>query len=64
MRSLPIDETGLLLREQGLAFKRDRGGQWRLSVRRIPIELIGSRVRVVGRTTDADSVEVRHIERC
>jgi len=45
----PIDETGMLLREGGgFVLQRDLGGRWPLDLSRVPVDLVGKRVRVVG----------------
>ena len=44
-----IDETGMLLRDGGgFALQRDLGGRWRLDLARVPVDLVGKRVRIVG----------------
>jgi hypothetical protein len=44
-----IDETGMLLREGGgFVLQRDLGGRWPLDLSRVPVDLVGKRVRVVG----------------
>lgn len=63
-RGTPVNDTGLLLREGGLVLKRDAGGTWRLDVRRIPIDLIGKRVRINGKRSGHDLVDVDRIEAC
>jgi hypothetical protein len=58
-----IDETGLLLRKGGgFVLQRDRGGQWRLDLRRVPVDLVGKRVRVIGVQADAELVEVEGVQ--
>jgi len=44
-----IDETGLLMREGGaFVLQRDLGGRWPLDLSRVPVDLVGKRVRVTG----------------
>ncbi|MDF0544801.1 DUF5818 domain-containing protein [Sphingobium sp. H39-3-25] len=44
-----VNETGRLLRDSGgFVLKRDRGGQWRLSLHRVPVDHVEKRVRVQG----------------
>ena len=44
-----IDETGLLLREGGgFVLQRDLGGRWPLDLARVPVDLVGKRVRLIG----------------
>lgn len=44
-----IDESGMLVRDGGgFVLQRDLGGRWRLDMRRVPVDLVGKRVRVVG----------------
>lgn len=58
----PIDECGTLLRKGGgFILQRDTGGQWRLDLHRMPVDLIGKRVRLVGVQTEADLVEVEGV---
>lgn len=42
--------------------KRDAGGTLRLDVRRIPIDLIGKRVRITGKRFGLDLVDVARFE--
>jgi hypothetical protein len=58
-----IDETGLLLRKGGgFVLQRDRGGQWRLDLHRVPVDLVGKRVRVIGVQADAELVDVEGVQ--
>ncbi|AUW56896.1 hypothetical protein C1T17_01220 [Sphingobium sp. SCG-1] len=50
-RSSPdvITETGRLIRDEGgFLLQRDRGGQWRLILHRVPVDLVEKHVRVQG----------------
>lgn len=59
----PVDESGLLLREGGgFILRRDRGGLWRLELHRVPVDLVGKRVRLVGEQSELDLVEVYGIQ--
>lgn len=59
----PIDETGMLLRDGGtFVLRRDAGGVWRLAMHRVPVDLVGKHVRVIGvmgdeGVVDADGVQ-------
>lgn len=45
-----IQETGTLIRDGGgFALRRDRGGQLRLELHRVPVDHVEKRVRVTGR---------------
>ncbi len=58
-----IDETGMLHRlGGGFALKRDTGGLWRLDLHRVPVDLVGKRVRVIGVRTGADRVDVEGVQ--
>jgi hypothetical protein len=63
-RGTPVEDTGILLRDGGLVLKRDAGGTWRLDLKRIPLDLIGGRVRIIGKRSGFDLVDVDRIERC
>lgn len=55
----PIDETGTLIRDGGAFWlQRDRGGRFRLDLRRTPVDEVEKRVRVIGVYAGADLVEV------
>lgn len=57
-----IDETGLLLREgAGFVLRRDAGGMWLLRLGRMPVDLVGKRVRVIGHIDGPDIVDVEGI---
>ena len=44
-----IEDAGMLLRDGGgFVLQRDQGGRWRLDLHRVPVDLVGKRVRVVG----------------
>lgn len=59
----PVDESGLLLREGGgFILQRDRGGHWRLDLHRVPVDLVGKRVRLIGTQSDTDLVEVDGVQ--
>ena len=58
-----IDETGLLLRDGGgFILQRDLGGRWRLDMHRVPVDLVGKRVRVIGVQAQADLVDVEGVQ--
>ena len=58
-----IDETGMLLRVGGgFALRRDLGGLWRLDLHRVPVDLVGKRVRVIGIRSGADVVDVAGVQ--
>ena len=58
-----IDETGMLVRDGGgFLLQRDLGGRWPLDLSRVPVDLVGKRVRVIGVESgdgriDADGVQ-------
>ncbi|SDA25041.1 DUF5818 domain-containing protein [Sphingomonas sp. NFR15] len=44
-----IDETGTLIRDgAGFYLRRDLGGRYALELRRVPVDFIQKRVRVIG----------------
>ena len=44
-----IDETGVLIRDQGgFVLRRDTGGRYRLDLHRAPVDHVEKRVRVIG----------------
>ena len=44
-----IDETGVLIRDQGgFVLRRDTGGRYRLDLHRVPVDHVEKRVRVTG----------------
>jgi len=54
-----IDETGTLTRDGGAFWlHRDRGGRYRLELRRTPIDEVEKRVRVIGVYAGDDVVDV------
>jgi hypothetical protein len=58
-----IDETGMLLREGGgFVLKRDAGGKYRLDLHRMPVDLVGKRVRVIGVQSEPDLVDVEGVQ--
>jgi hypothetical protein len=63
-RGAPIVDTGILLRDGGLVLNRDAGGTWRSDVHRTPIDLLGCHVRIIGKRSGHDLVDVGRIERC
>jgi hypothetical protein len=63
-RGAPVVDTGILLRSTGLILERDAGGTWRLDVHRVPLDLLGSHVRIIGKRSGHDLVDVERIERC
>lgn len=57
-----VDETGTLLREGGgFVLQRDVGGRWPLDLSRVPVDLVGKRVRIVGVETAAGRVDVEGV---
>ena len=53
-----FDETGMLLRENGgFILRRDAGGRVRLELRRVPIDHVNKRVRVIGSVVAQDLVD-------
>ena len=53
-----FDETGMLLREDGgFVLRRDAGGRVRLELRRVPVDHVGKRVRVIGTVVAQDLVD-------
>ena len=60
---MPIDETGLLLRDGGgFVLKRDSGGTFTLDLRRTPVDLVEKRVRVTGWEIRPGHVDVYGIQ--
>jgi hypothetical protein len=59
----PIDETGLLVRS-GAHFwlHRDLGGQFLLELRRVPVDEVEKRVRVIGIHAGGGLIEVEGIQ--
>ncbi|MDB5684926.1 MAG: hypothetical protein JWM75_2624 [Sphingomonas bacterium] len=58
-----VDETGMLLRDGGgFVLHRDRGGRWRLDLSRVPVDLVGKRVRVAGIEAGDDLVDVDGVQ--
>ena len=54
-----VDETGTLQRDGGtFVLRRDAGGQYRLDLRRTPVDEVEKRVRVIGTYVGDDLVEV------
>ena len=54
-----IDEDGTLTRDGGAFYlRRDLGGQYQLELQRLPVDLVGKRVRLVGTLVAADIVAV------
>jgi len=53
-----FDETGTLLREAGgFILRRDGGGRVRLELRRVPVDHVNKRVRIVGTFVADDLVD-------
>lgn len=53
-----ITETGRLIRDEGgFLLQRDSGGQWRLILHRVPVDLVEKRVRVQGVLAQDDVLE-------
>jgi len=51
-----IDETGTLIRDgSGFYLRRDLGGRYALELRRVPVDFVEKRVRVIG-TLVADTL--------
>ena len=58
-----IDETGLLLREGGgFVLRRDAGGTWLLRLGRVPVDLVGKRVRLIGNLDGTEIVDVEGVQ--
>ena len=58
-----IDETGMLIREGGaFILRRDAGGDWPLILSRVPVDLVGKRVRVIGERSDTGVVDVEGVQ--
>jgi hypothetical protein len=54
-----VDETGMLVREGGaFVLQCDSGGRFLLELRRMPVDHVQKRVRVVGVLIAADLVSV------
>jgi hypothetical protein len=57
-----IDETGTLLREGGgFLLRRDAGGVWKLELARMPVDLVGKRVRLTGVRLEGDVVQAEGV---
>lgn len=57
-----VIETGRLIRDKGgFLLQRDRGGQWRLVLHRVPVDLVEKRVRVQGVIAGDDIFEAEGI---
>lgn len=58
-----VDEAGMLLREGGgFQLQRDVGGRWRLDLHRVPVDLVGKRVRVIGTEAGGGLVDVEGVQ--
>lgn len=58
-----VDESGLLLRDgAGLILQRDDGGRWRLDASPRYRELEGRRVRLKGKRSSFDLVDVEALD--
>ena len=54
-----IDETGTLVRDgSSFALQRDAGGRFQLELRRVPVDHVEKRVRVIGVLIGEDLVSV------
>jgi hypothetical protein len=54
-----VDETGTLQRDGGaFVLRRDAGGFWRLDLRRMPVDEVEKRVRIIGTYVGDGLVEV------
>ena len=54
-----IDETGTLGREGGnFVLHRDAGGRFELQLRRVPVDHVQKRVRIIGVVIAPDLIEV------
>ena len=59
---IPIDETGKLVREGGaFVLHRDSGGQYHLQLRRMPVDHVEKRVRIIGMLIAADLICVEGV---
>jgi len=59
---LRVDETGMLLRQGGgFVLRRDIGGVWMLELARVPVDLVGKRVRLIGRRIASGHIEVEGV---
>ena len=57
-----IDECGLLVREGGAFYlRRDAGGRYQLTLRRVPVDEVQKQVRVIGLYAGEDRVDVEGI---
>jgi hypothetical protein len=62
MSGVAIDETGMLVRDGGgFALVRDAGGRYRLDLRRVPVDEVEKRVRVIGALVGDGLVEVEGV---
>lgn len=58
-----VDETGLLVREGGaFILRRDTGGEWRLQLHRVPVDLVGKHVRVIGVKIEPEVIDVEGVQ--
>ncbi len=59
----PVDETGMLMRVGGgFALRCDGGRLLRLELYRTPVDLVGKRVRVIGRSGEGETVAVEGVQ--
>ncbi|MBW6524829.1 hypothetical protein KZ810_15120 [Sphingomonas sp. RHCKR47] len=60
--AVPVDETGMLVRDGGaFVLRRDAGGRYQLQLQRTPVDLVEKRVRVVGTLIASDLVSVEGV---
>lgn len=58
-----IDETGLLIREGGgFVLRRDAGGRWDLRLHRVPVDLVGKRVRLIGIEAELGLIDAEGVQ--
>jgi len=58
-----IDEYGMLTRHGGgFALARDAGGVWELELARVPVDLVGRHVRVIGIRMEDDRIDVEGVQ--
>ena len=59
----PIDETGMLVRQgASFALRRDNGATWPLNLPRVPVDLVGKRVRLTGWPAEDGTVDVAGVQ--
>lgn len=58
-----VDETGMLLRDEGgFVLKRDLGGMYRLDLHRTPVDLVEKHVRLIGTKIGPDHVDADGVQ--